>query len=180
MAERHYLQGAEKCDETALFPGSFVFDANIWLSISGPFEDKIRARADAYSGFYKKAIETSSRVYVPQLIASEFINRSIMILAKADNFDHQCKIHQADGYNKWIKEGCDLLHAVVDGNTRLPDGFDNVDLEKCYQDAEAGGIEFHDILIAALCARHGFTLVTDDADYAGQDLPIITWNQRLT
>lgn len=180
MAERVYLQGPKKGWAPNYFPRSLVFDANVWLSINGPFEDSNQARARAYSHFYKKAVEGGCTICLPQLVATEFLNRAIGIQAKQAGFDKsKGKIHQAVGYGDWIKEACDLLNAIVDGNKRLSDGFDGLDLEACYKCAEAGGLEFHDVLLVDLCAREHHTLVTDDADFTGQNVPIVTWNERL-
>lgn len=177
--ERYYLQGSKRGIPDALFKGGFIFDANVWLCINGPFADDIPGRALAYSSFYKKAIEAGAPVYVPQIVACEFLNRSVLMQAKSAGFDRKCKIHRAEGYDEWIKEACDLLHSVCSDNSRLPDGFDSVDLEACYTLAEQGGLEFHDVLIMRLCETHGCTLVTDDADFSGQAVSVVTWNQRL-
>lgn len=180
MPERYYLQGPQGGLPKEFFPRAVLFDANIWLSISGPFEDHIPKRASAYSSFYKNAVESGSEIHIPQIVASEFLNRSVMILAKAAGFDRTMgKIHRAENYRLWIKEACDLLHAIIDGNVRVPDDFHEIKMEHCYKIAEGGGLEFHDVLIASLCDRNDFTLVTDDADYTGHTVPIVTWNQRL-
>ncbi len=179
MTDVYYLQGQKRNIPEGFLPKDMIFDANIWLSINGPFEDKIPSRAQAYTRLYKKAIEAESSIYVPQIIATEFINKSIMILAQADGFSRDCKIHQAKGYEKWIKEGCDLLHSIIDGNKRISDNFDKIDLEECNTSAEKGGIEFHDVIISSMCIKNDFVLVTDDADYSGQDITVLTWNQKL-
>jgi hypothetical protein len=70
MPERFYLQGGN----AKLLPikgRGFLFDANVWISISGPFEDKIRARALAYSSLYKRIIEGGGSVVVPQMSTAE-------------------------------------------------------------------------------------------------------------
>ncbi len=157
-----------------------MFDANIWLSINGPYPDKIEARGRAYSAFYKRALEAGAQIVVPQLIAGEFLNRAVKIQADVAGFDYRCKIHRADDYRDWIKEGCDLLNCVAGDHVKIADSFDSLELEPCFAAAEAGGLEFHDVLVVHMCRAGGHILVTDDADYAGQDLPIVTWNTRLT
>jgi predicted nucleic acid-binding protein len=181
MPDRYYLQGPKAGLPVGLFPGKFVFDANVWLSISGPFEDSVRQRAIAYSSFYKKAVNSKSTVIIPQIVACEFLNRAVWILAQADGFERgQGKLHRDPKYAHWIKESCDLLHSVVSDNIRVSDEFESIELETCYANAEKGGLEFHDVLIANTCVRNGWILVTDDSDYSGQDVPVVTWNQRLT
>lgn len=179
MSERYYLQG--KAAKPIEFDGkSFLFDANIWLSITGPYPDKLQDRARAYTSFYKSALEAGCAVAVPQIVAGEFLNRAVRIQADVDQWDKKGKIHRAQGYSKWIKEGCDLLNSIVCDHARIPDSFDKIELEPSFTVAEKGGLEFHDVLIADACRRGGFILVTDDADYSGQDIPIVTWNTKLT
>lgn len=180
MADRHYLAGAKKGIPAAVLSGGLVFDANIWLSINGPFEDVVPDRARAYSGLYKKILEAGGKVYLPQVVACEFLNRAVWIQGEADGFKRgNGKIHQAPDYPKWIKEACDLLNSVVDDSERVSDGFDGIDLSEVYSTAEKGGLEFHDVLIAALCQKLEVTLVTDDRDYSGQNVAIVTFNQKL-
>lgn len=179
MSERYYLQG--KRAEPIDFDGkSFLFDANIWLSINGPYPDTNFDRAKAYTSFYKSALESGCEVAVPQIVAGEFLNRAVRIQADVDDWDRKGKIHRALGYSKWIKEGCDLLNSILDDHCRVADGFDIIELEPSFAVAERGGLEFHDVLIADACRRGGYILVTDDADYSGQTIPIVTWNTKLT
>jgi len=181
MSDRHYLQGSKKGIPPEILSGGVIFDANIWLSINGPFQDDVADRARAYSGLYKKILEAGGEVYLPQVVACEFLNRAVWIQAEADGFKRGSgKLHQAADYPTWIREACDLLNAVVGDSRRVADGFDNLDLAPVYASAEAGGLDFHDVLIVKLCESFGCVLVTDDRDYAGQDVAIITFNQRLT
>lgn len=181
MGERHYLQGSKKGIPPEVLTGSVVFDANIWLSINGPFQDDVADRARAYSGLYKKILEAGGEVYLPQIVACEFLNRAVWIQAEAEGFKRGTgKLHQAAQYSTWIREACDLLNSIVADSKRVPDGFDGLDLAALYASAEAGGLEFHDVLIVTLCQSLACVLVTDDRDYAGQNVTIITFNQRLT
>ncbi|WP_158584933.1 PIN domain-containing protein [Brevundimonas sp. LPMIX5] len=180
MADRYYLAGPNKnlhkCSNTA-----FLFDANVWLSISGPYEDRISQRASAYSNFYKRVLASGGRVVLPKVVISEFVNKAVHMQAMVAKFEKArgVKIHDAAAYDEWIKEACDLTFHIVNDNIRVPDGFDSLDISACINRAEAGGIEFNDVLIAELCRRDGYVLVTDDADYSGYDIDIVTFNQRL-
>lgn len=181
MAERFYLAGPRKRAH-ACAGFSFLFDANVWLSISGPYQDSVAARASAYSGFYKHILANGGTVVLPKVVLSEFVNRAVYMQAKVANFqrDGRNKIHQSDEYEEWIREACDLSFHIVNDNSRVPDGFDTLDIPMCLSRAEAGGIEFNDVMIAEVCRRDGYVLVTDDADYAGYDIDIVTFNQRLS
>ncbi len=43
----------------------------------------------------------------------------------------------------------------------------------------AGESDFNDQIIAVLCKRKGLKLVTDDGDFHGQGIPVVTANRRL-
>lgn len=180
MADRYYLQGPKKGYPAGLTAGRFVFDANVWLSVTGPYPDGTPDRAKAYSGFMKKIIEAGGEILVPQLIACEFFNKAVVIQQRAEDPGHRGKIHRAAGYSAWAKEASDLLNAVVSDNVQLDDGFAGLGLDPLYSEVERGGIEFHDLIVASLCAREKCVLVTDDADYTGRDIDAVTWNTRLT
>jgi predicted nucleic acid-binding protein len=43
----------------------------------------------------------------------------------------------------------------------------------------AGNSDFNDQVLTTLCKRSGLKLVTDDGDFKGRGIPIITANQKL-
>lgn len=43
----------------------------------------------------------------------------------------------------------------------------------------AGISDFNDQVLTTLCKRSGLKLVTDDGDFKGRGIPIITANQKL-
>ena len=49
------------------------FDANIWLFIYGPQEQK-NTKVDIYSSAFHRILKAKSRIYIDILIVSEFIN----------------------------------------------------------------------------------------------------------
>ena len=42
-----------------------------------------------------------------------------------------------------------------------------------------GNIDFNDMCIANLCIDNGWTLITDDADFKGKNIHILTANEKL-
>jgi predicted nuclease of predicted toxin-antitoxin system len=46
-------------------------------------------------------------------------------------------------------------------------------------DYESGNADFNDQIIAELCRKKQLTLITDDGDFHGQDIAILTANKRL-
>lgn len=178
MSERHYLGhtlGGEVLNR------GFVFDANVWIFLQGPLQDHESWQSKAYSAFYSDVIKAGSEVYLPLVVATEFANRCLTLLAQASGWNRQAgKIHAEKDYLVWSKDACDSLNAIVGDSTRIDDDFSSVKLEPLYDEIERGRLDFNDHLIIDLCRRHGLTLVTHDADYADIDLPIVTANKRLS
>ncbi len=42
-----------------------------------------------------------------------------------------------------------------------------------------GDSDFNDQIIATLCKRKGLKLVTDDGDFGGHGIPVVTANRKL-
>jgi predicted nucleic acid-binding protein len=43
----------------------------------------------------------------------------------------------------------------------------------------AGDSDFNDQVLTALCKKKGLKMVTDDVDFKGRGIPVITANKRL-
>jgi len=54
-----------------------------------------------------------------------------------------------------------------------------LDINGLVEEYSAGDSDFNDQVISALCKRNGFKLVTDDGDFCGQDIPVVTANRHL-
>lgn len=181
MSDRHYL-GSVAIKEAAL-EGPFLPDANVWLFLYGPVQDHRSWQAKAYSAFFAEALKRGAAFYLPQIIATEFVNRSLTLLAETSGWNRKTdgKLHAHKDYPFWAKDACDSLHAFVSDVSRVADRFDEIDLEALYDEVENGGrLDFNDHLIANMCRSLGMTLITHDADFSGMDLPIITANKKLT
>lgn len=63
--------------------------------------------------------------------------------------------------------------------TRIERGFASVDVETLLNRYQKGKADFNDLILTQLCKRQGFTLVTDDVDFRGSELKILTGNRRL-
>jgi hypothetical protein len=60
----------------AVFDAPILFDTNVWLLTHGPFIDLRDVRTKRYSWFYKTALENRATLLLPQIVVSEFVNRS--------------------------------------------------------------------------------------------------------
>ena len=63
--------------------------------------------------------------------------------------------------------------------SRMESYFTALDMAALTAEYGNGGIDFNDQVIREACKRNGLKLVTDDGDFAGQGIPILTANRRL-
>ena len=54
-----------------------------------------------------------------------------------------------------------------------------LEMNDLLDDYAVGGFDFNDQVIAQLCKDKGLTLITNDGDFKGQDVTILTANRRL-
>ncbi|MCZ7667864.1 MAG: hypothetical protein M5U34_11985 [Chloroflexi bacterium] len=71
------------------------------------------------------------------------------------------------------------MKRVLQHTTPIASGFELLALDDLLNTYAAGNSDFNDQVLAALCQTAGLTLVTDDADFRGQGIPIITNNRNL-
>jgi len=162
-----------------LLGNPLCFDTNVWLFINGPFVDIRDRRYTIYSGLFSKALKAGADIYLPQVVVGEFVGVSIHYQLMHSKIPKPKKVHHHPEYVDWIKEISDDLFHISDACKQVDDCFSKRDLDKCMALSSGGGIDFNDVLLVSLCREMGFTLVTDDGDYAGQDLDIATSNKRI-
>lgn len=157
-----------------------IFDTNVWLIINGPYSDPKDARLRRYSGFYRDALEAGAEIHLPQMVASEFINRSIRWQADAADWDGKGKIHRHPDYPQWLQNAADDLYHIADTCVLCDDAFHSVNIDDCLNEAGNFSIDFNDVLLAYVCRNRGCSLVTDDGDYRWQkELSIFSANRKI-
>ena len=63
--------------------------------------------------------------------------------------------------------------------TRTGSGFASVDIASLIDEYEKGESDFNDQMLTELCKSRGLTFVTDDGDFKGLGLSLITANKKL-
>ncbi len=156
-----------------------MFDANVWLLIQGYFTNPRDPRVKLYSGFYESAIAQEASLFIAQTVLSEFVNRAIRIRAKEAGWDQQGKLHHQANYNDWIDDASNDIYHISKGANFIDDGFSNINFDVIVNEVKSCTLDFNDVLIKSMCVHQKLTLVTDDADFKGHDIPIITGNHKL-
>ncbi len=158
-----------------------VFDTNVWLRVDGIHVDTTDQRSKAYTWLYKKILEKSHPIYLPQVVLSEYVNVTLAALADDDGWERRRdgKIHQQANYKNWIEDVAYYLGHVSKGARPIDDNFCQVNAAQCIEMCQKQSIDFNDVLIAEICRRNDLILVSDDGDLSEQDITIVSANKRL-
>ena len=154
-------------------------DTNIWLFIYGP-QDPASTQMYAYSSAFRHILEARSRIYIDALVISEFINayarQQWYLIAPDTKFK---EFRNSPLFNPVAQEIADNTKRVLNHCSRIESRFETLDIDGLMNEYAEGGVDFNDQVIRKLCNSRGLKLVTDDVDFGGQGISIITANRRL-
>ena len=157
-------------------------DANVWLLIHGPQKPGRHARTDNYSTAFRRMLEAGSRIYIDVVVLSEIINR----WARFHYQESDCapimsfkQFRNSDAFKLVAPDIAADTRRILMQCSRMESCFTALDMEALTAEYGNGGIDFKDQVIGEACKRNGLKLVTDDGDFAGQGVPILTANRRL-
>lgn len=161
---------------------SLLLDTNILLSVYGPNANKER-----YTYIYSEALSkmrlSKSKIFVDVLVLSEFINR--FAHWEFDQLPSEIKPLEFKDFRKSMPFK-DVAQEIADSARRITDyaiccdsEFGSMDLAELLREYELGKSDFNDQVIARLCQKNGFILVTHDADFQSSKIDILTANRSM-
>lgn len=157
-----------------------LLDTNIWLFFYGP-QKPGNERVAAYSEAFAKILAAGCRIYIDVLIVSEFINAYARmkwgILEKPRGDFKQFR--RSLDFKPIAQDIVGDIRQVLKHCSRLENGFEKLDIDGLISEYAEGDSDFNDQVIAALCRRKGLKLITDDSDFRGRGIPVVTANKRL-
>jgi predicted nucleic acid-binding protein len=161
---------------------ALLLDANIWLFVYGPQKPN-DARVAAYSEALKKILAAQSQICIDVLIVSEFINtyarlkwQLLRAAASGENFK---QFRKSASFKPVAQAIADDVKRMLQNCTRVGNGFESLEIDALVDDYAAGDSDFNDQVLIALCKKEGLKMVTDDGDFKGCGIPVITANKRL-
>lgn len=159
------------------------FDANVLLYLFGGVTYPKWA-VDGYSRIFKQCLKADNTLYLDVIILSEFVNRFLRIeydkyLKTNQPAQHDIKFKDFRSTIKGIEASEDIELIVKDTILRR---FTMVG--KLFNEADICNIDFkntdfNDELIIQICKENQCVLVTNDADFSGADIDILTINNKL-
>ena len=160
-----------------------LIDANVWFFLYGPHRPG-SPQATVYSGAFARILAANCRIYVDVLIVSEFVNRyarlKYQLLRGHRAIPRDFKRFRATAAFKAIaKDIAADTRKILLNCTRVDSGFATLDVNALVNSYGTGSSDFNDLVLAEVCRTRGFMLVTDDGDFKGKDIAVLTANKRL-
>ncbi|MDZ7703061.1 MAG: PIN domain-containing protein [Trueperaceae bacterium] len=155
-------------------------DANIWMFVYGP-QRPGNKKVATYSQAFAHILDAKSSIYIDVLIVSEFINTYARLKwgFMGNPYSNFKRFRQSQDFKPVAQDIADRIKRVLSHCNRVENGFKTLDMDGLIAQYAEGDADFNDQVITALCQKRGLTLVTDDGDFRGQDIPIVTANRRL-
>jgi predicted nucleic acid-binding protein len=160
------------------------FDANIWLCIYGRQGSADDFRSSTYSNALKNALRANSQILVDVLVISEFVNR-IARMEYEIQYPNKTqrpkfKDYRDSAFFKPVAQAIvSDLRKILKFSARTESGLTAVDIHALLAEFENGGHDFNDQILVRLCVSQNLKLVTDDHDFKGKGVDILTANRRI-
>ncbi|MDN5872967.1 MAG: PIN domain-containing protein [Sinobacteraceae bacterium] len=157
-----------------------LLDTNIWLFVYCP-QKPGNKKVATYSRALANVLAANSRIYIDVLIVSEFINAYARLKWNVMGKPHGDfkRFRKSQDFKPIAQDIANDIKRVLNHCSRVENGFETLDIDGLIAEYAGGDSDFNDQVIAALCQRKDLKLVTDDGDFRGQGIPVVTANQRL-
>ncbi len=162
------------------------FDTNIWLDINNPFGNEIGEKVRVYSNAYREIITHGIKIFIDVVVLSEFINRTAHLSyaqwveespnRKEIEFKKYRSTSDFANTKKVIETAAQTI--LIDCKP-IETGFSSFNLTALISNYCLGQYDFNDLVIVETFKAHHLVLVTDDADFQGSSIPILTYNRKL-
>ena len=156
-----------------------LLDTNVWLFVYGP-QKPGDCKVAVYSKALADILKARSRVYIDVLIVSEFINTYARLKWRLISPSSKFKeFRESNEFKPVAQDIAAAAKRVLRHCTRVENGFESLAIDALLDDYAEGNYDFNDQILATLCNRRGLKIVTDDGDFKGQGISVITANKRL-
>ncbi|MCX6580633.1 MAG: PIN domain-containing protein [Candidatus Aminicenantes bacterium] len=172
--------------------GKDIFlDANIWIYLFCPISNSREEIIRKYSRAFNHLIQSDNKMYVDIAVLSEFINR-FQRIAYANYMENNANNKRDQDFQfkrdykktEDFKEILRLISSTVENkilkwSSVVNLQYEKKDIEELIGNLEEKSIDFNDLHIEKLCQAKRLFLLTDDGDFAGSSIDIISGNPKL-
>jgi predicted nucleic acid-binding protein len=164
-----------------------LFDTNIWILIFDFDARSVPHKMEAYSDAYGKLLKSGNTIIINDYILGEFCNRCTRIQYETDKrnsnnpaaFPNYKEYRGSDEFRGTMEAVRDTCLNIVDDHEFVGVADAHYDISTVIETFCDGGLDFSDIILTEFCKRENLYLMTDDRDFGGRGLRVITANRRL-
>jgi predicted nucleic acid-binding protein len=158
-------------------------DTCVWFAVYGPLTTR-QARQAGYAPRLTAAYGSAAQLFTDALVVGELTNLWLRLAhgqsACADQGIEFKDFRQSTEYGLAAEElRTTLQDSVLARCSWCKHALSKQDVHEALAALPRGQRDFTDLLLVRLCQRNNLVLVTDDADFANADVPILTSNARL-
>ena len=153
-------------------------DASVWLLVHGP-QPVADSRVELYTEAYRRILEAKSRIHIDVLVVSEIIHAIVKIRCRLARCGSIKEFTDSESYPQTARETSDVVRRILRCCLRLDDCFASMSIDRIIDEFSDSRSGFNDHVLIDLCKRKSLTLVTDDSDFRGRDIRILTANYNL-
>ena len=156
------------------------FDTNIWFFIHGPQSPSPSERSRVYSGALNRALKAGSTIEVNALILSEFVNLVLRAEYRQslEGTTSYKEFRESEEYRATAEFCASATTSILQQSTYVDFGCDATAMRDLIERFGEDQADFNDALIVHHCRQRDLTLVTDDGDFRGSGLSLLSHNPR--
>jgi predicted nucleic acid-binding protein len=162
-----------------------LFDTNIWLILNGPYFGTNQFRQDVYSEAYK-ALRERNTIITNEYILSEFCNRYVKLeydyekraSGLGDKFPNFKSYRKTDAFRPAMEAARDTCLNFAEDCEFMPISHNHGQMSGFVEEFCDGVFDMSDLMLRDHCKKEGLFLMTDDRDFAGCGVTVITANKR--
>jgi hypothetical protein len=165
-----------------------LLDANIWIILNGFGANTIKNRVELYSTAYKILLGNDNTIVVNDYVLGEFFNRCAKLeyeVKKAElsragaPIPHFKAFRQSEEFAPMLESIRDTCLNMLDDCEFLPVSGEHYEIDAIIRRCCSEYADFSDLILVEFCRTEGIYVMTDDADYAGSGVDIITANKKM-
>jgi len=167
----------------SLTSAQVLFDTNIWIFVEG-FCGSGAHQTNTYSNAYSRLLKQNNTIFVNDYVLGEFSNRCSRyeydLRKNADSSLPSFKRYRQSAEFRPVMESVrDTCLHILNDCEYLAVGRSECDLERVIEEFHLGKIDFSDLMLVNHCSQEKLYLMTDDRDFQGRGVSIITANRKL-
>ncbi len=156
-----------------------LLDANVLIFRSGATDNPRKERL--YTKVLENIKSAECQAIVDTLVISEFVNRYSRLEGNKMKETNQSFKNFRDSKNfQPIAQDVSIwLEKIFEYAEIVPSEFSMENVASIIEEFAKGKSDFNDQIIVEICKKYGAILITEDRDFAGKGIPILTENTRM-